>query len=432
MPDPLIGLLGFVAALAMIALRVPIAIAMGVTGVAGFGVINGFDVIGFVLGSGPFEAIFPYTLSVIPLFLLMGVVASRSGLSSDLFVAGNALFGQFRGGLAIATIGACAGFGAICGSSLATVATMGRVALPEMRAAGYDDRLSSASIAAAGTLGVLIPPSILLVIYGLLTEQSIGRLFSAAILPGLLATTLYGLAVVAQVRLNPSLAGAPLKRSGRHRLKALRGAWPAVMLFVAVIGGIQVGLFSPTEAAAVGAGGAIAIAVVRRTLSGPVIAGVMRETVEMTGMIFFIMVGAALFNYFIETTGLPQFLVGLIDGAALAPIVVLLLIMAFYIVLGCFMDALSMILLTVPFVYPVVVALGFDPIWFGVLIVTVAELGLITPPIGMNLFIIQGVAGDLPSRTVMRGILPFLLADVIRLGVLIALPQIALWLPSYI
>jgi len=432
MSDPLIGVLGFAASLLMIAFRVPIAVAMGVTGVVGFGLINGFEFIGFVLGSGPFEAIFPYTLSVIPLFLLMGVVASRSGLSTDLFAAGNAVFGRFRGGLAIATIGACAGFGAICGSSLATVATMGRVALPEMRAAGYDDRLSSASIAAAGTLGVLIPPSILLVIYGLLTEQSIGKLFSAAILPGLLATVLYALAVVVQVRLNPALAGTPPAREPGYRRKALRGAWPVMMLFLAVIGGIQVGLFSPTEAAAVGAGGAIVIAVTRRALSGPVLADVVRETVEMTGMIFFIMIGASLFNYFIETTGLPQYLVGLIEASGLSAYMVLLLIMVFYIVLGCFMDAMSMILLTVPFIFPVVVALGFDPVWFGVLVVTVAELGLITPPIGMNLFVMQGVARDLPSHTVMRGVVPFLIADVIRLAVLIALPQIALWLPGYL
>ncbi|GIX13236.1 MAG: C4-dicarboxylate ABC transporter permease [Paracoccaceae bacterium] len=431
MPDPLIGVLGFAAALALIAFRVPIAVAMGVSGVVGFGIVNGFDVVGFVLGSGPFEAIFPYSLSVIPLFLLMGVVASHAGLSTDLFAASNALFGRLRGGLAIATIGACAGFGAICGSSLATVATMGRVALPEMRKAGYDDRLTAASIAAAGTLGVLIPPSILLVIYGLLTEQSIGRLFSAAILPGILATTLYALAVAVQVRVNPALAGRPPQAALGDRLRALRGAGPVLLLFVAVIGGIQIGLFSPTEAAAVGAGGAIAIALARRALNGRVIAAVMRETVGMTGMIFFIMIGAALFNYFIETTGLPQFLVGAIGGSGLSPLAVLLVIMVFYIVLGCFMDAMSMILLTVPFVFPVIVALGFDPIWFGVVIVTVAELGLITPPVGMNLFVIQGVAGDLPSGTVMRGIVPFLLADMVRLAVLIALPQIALWLPGF-
>ncbi|MEZ5788928.1 MAG: TRAP transporter large permease [Xanthobacteraceae bacterium] len=432
MSNPLIGVIGFVAALILIAFRVPIAVALGVVGALGFGVINGFDVVGFVLGSGVFEAIFPYTLSVIPLFLLMGVVASRSGLSTDLFGAANAAFGRFKGGLAIATIGACAGFGAICGSSMATVATMGRVALPEMRAAGYDDRLSTASIAAAGTLGVLIPPSILLVIYGLLTEQSIGKLFSAAILPGVLSTALYALAVVVQVRLNPKLAGSESYRSKQLSTGSQRRAFPVVMLFIAVIGGIQVGIFSPTEAAAVGAGGAILIALMRRALSRSVIGLIARETVEMTGVIFFIMIGAALFNVFLETTGLPQFLVRLIEGAALDPVLILLIVIAFYIVLGCFMDALSMILLTIPFVFPVILSLGYDPIWFGVIIVTVAELGLITPPIGMNLFIIQGVAGDLQSHTVMRGILPFIIADIVRLAILIAVPQIVLWLPSYL
>jgi tripartite ATP-independent transporter DctM subunit len=432
MSDPLIGVIGFIVALILIEFRVPIAIALGVVGVIGFGVINGFDVVGFVLGSGVFEAIFPYTLSVIPLFLLMGVVASRSGLSTDLFGAANAAFGRFRGGLAIATIGACAGFGAICGSSMATVATMGRVALPEMRAAGYDDRLSTASIAAAGTLGVLIPPSILLVIYGLLTEQSIGKLFSAAILPGVLSTALYALAVVLQVRLNPKLAGLESFRSQQLSTGSQRRAFPVVMLFVAVIGGIQVGIFSPTEAAAVGAGGAILIALIRRALSKSVIGLIARETVEMTGVIFFIMIGAALFNVFLETTGLPQFLVKLIEEAALAPLLILLCVLAFYVVLGCFMDALSMILLTIPFVFPVILSLGYDPIWFGVIIVTVAELGLITPPIGMNLFIIQGVSGDLQSHTVMRGILPFIIADIVRLAILVAAPQIVLWLPSYL
>jgi tripartite ATP-independent transporter DctM subunit len=432
MSDPLIGIIGFIAALILIAFGVPIAVALGVVGAIGFGAINGFGVVGFVLGSGVFEAIFPYTLSVIPLFLLMGVVASRSGLSTDLFGAANAVVGRFRGGLAIATIGACAGFGAICGSSMATVATMGRVALPEMRAAGYDDRLSTASIAAAGTLGVLIPPSILLVIYGLLTEQSIGKLFSAAILPGVLSTVLYALAVVAQVRLNPKLAGPLSSRTKLVSTGSQRRALPVVMLFIVVIGGIQVGIFSPTEAAAVGAGGAILIALVRRALSKSVIGMIARETVEMTGVIFFIMIGAALFNVFLETTGLPQFLVKFIEGASLNPLLVLLCVLAFYVVLGCFMDALSMILLTIPFVFPVILSLGYDPIWFGVIIVTVAELGLITPPIGMNLFIIQGVAGDLPSHTVMRGILPFIIADIIRLAILVAAPQIVLWLPSYL
>lgn len=430
MSDPIVGVLGFLATLVLIAFRVPIAVALSVVGVIGFGTINSFEFIGFVLASAPFETIHPYTLSVIPLFLLMGVVSAHSGLSRDLFGAANAMIGHVRGGLAVAAIGACAGFGAICGSSLATVATMGRVALPEMRAAGYNDRLSSASIAAAGTLGVLIPPSILLVIYGLLTEQSIGKLFSAAILPGLLATAFYVAAVVVQVRINPKLAGPPQRMVAAARRHALRGAWPVVALFVAVIGGIQVGLFSPTEAAAVGAFGAILIALSRRSLSRNVMVTIIRETVEMTGMIFFIMIGAALFNYFLETAGLPQFLIQLVANAGLAPFSVLLLVMAFYIVLGCFMDSMSMILLTVPFVYPLLTSLGFDPIWLGILIVTVAELGLITPPVGMNLFVVQKVVAGLSSRTVMVGIWPFLVADVARLAVLIAVPQIALWLPG--
>ncbi|PVB62416.1 TRAP transporter large permease [Labrenzia sp. 011] len=430
MSDPLIGLAGFAASLFLVALRVPIALAMAATGVIGFGIVNGFSTIGFILAAGPFEAIFPYSLSVVPLFLLMGVFASHSRMSADLFNAANALVGHMRGGLAIAAIGACAGFGAICGSSLATVATMGKVALPEMRKAGYQDQLSAASIAAAGTLGVLIPPSILLVIYGLLTEQSIGKLFSAAILPGVLATVLYALAVTVAVHLKPDLATTVKRKSWAERGPAVRAAWPAGFLFLVVIGGIQFGLFSPTEAAAVGAGGAILIAVIRRTLTRQAASAAMWETVSMTGMIFFIMIGATLFNYFIETTGLPQFLIGAIEGADLSPLTVLLTIMLFYIVLGCFMDALSMILLTVPFIFPVIVAQGFDPIWFGILIVTVAELGLITPPIGMNLFVIKGIAPDVSSTAIMKGMVPFLLADCVRLVILIVFPGIVLWLPA--
>ncbi len=430
MSDPIIGLLGFAFSLLLILFGVPVAISLGLTGVLGFAFLNGFNSALFILGSGPFEAISPYSLSVVPLFLIMGIFASHAKLSSDLFKAANAFVGQFRGGLAMATIGACAGFGAISGSSLATVATMGRVAMPEMRKAGYDDRLSSASIAAAGTLGVLIPPSILLIIYGLLTQQSIGQLFSAAIIPGIIGTVLYSIAVVVQVRISPEMA---CKTSGRldwrTRIADLKTAWPIIGLFLLVIGGIQVGLFSPTEAASVGAGGAILLAFSRKKLSRNVLVSVMWEAAEMTGMVFLVMIGAALFNFFIETTGLPQLLIDLVNGSGLPPLSVLICVLIFYILLGSIMDAMSMILLTVPFIFPMINALGYDPIWFGVIIVTVAELGLITPPIGMNLFVVQGTVSGLQSSTVIKGILPFICADVVRLVILVSIPGLVLWLP---
>jgi len=429
MSDPVLGLLGFCLSLVLIGLGVPVAVSLGIIGLAGFTLVNGLTSAVFIASAAPFEALFPYSLSVIPLFLMMGVFSARCGLSTDLFLAANTLVGRFRGGLAMATIGACAGFGAICGSSLATVATIGRVALPEMRRAGYDDRLASASVAAGGTLGVMIPPSILLIIYGLLTEQSIGKLFSAAILPGLLAVSLYAAAVAVMVRLNPNLAGPPPADS-RINWAHLRRAWPVAAIFAVVIGGIQGGLFSPTEAAAIGAAGAVLLAGFRRSLNRTALWASMYETVSMTGMIALIIVGAALFNAFVETTGLPQYLISAVEHSGLPPFGVLILIILFYLVLGCFMDSMSMIMLTVPFVFPLITALGFDPIWFGILVVTVAELGLITPPVGMNLFVIQGVAPGLTSATVMRGILPFIVADVLRLAVIVLVPALSLYLPS--
>jgi len=427
-----LGIVGFGVTLLLILFRVPVAIAMGVVGAIGFGLVNGWTSVGFVMGSAPFEAVFPYSLSVLPLFLMMGVFAARAGLSTSLFRGVNAFIGHLRGGLAMATVGACAGFGAICGSSLATAATMGRVALPEMRRHGYADSLAAASIAAGGTLGVLIPPSVLLVIYGLLTEQSIGALFMAALLPGLLATLLYMAAVWVQTGLEPDLAPRADRHSWAERARTLLDIWPVALLFAVVIGGIYAGLFSPTEAAAVGAFGAVALALLRGGFTAPMFGACIAETAEITGMIFLILIGSAVFNYFIETTGLPHLLIESVEAARLTPLAVLILLMAFYVVLGCFMDALSMILLTVPFVFPLIASLGIDPIWFGILLVTVAELGLITPPVGMNLFVIQAVDRSLTLQTVVRGVLPFLAADMVRLALLIAFPGLTLFLPGWL
>ena len=429
MDGPLLGVAGFLAAILLIFLRVPVAVAMGLVGAAGFGITNGFFAVGFVMSSAPFEAVFPYSLSVVPLFVAMGVFAAHAGLSAALFNGVNAFVGGWRGGLAMASIGACAGFGAICGSSLATAATMCRVAFPEMRRRGYDRSLAAAAVAAGGTLGVLIPPSILLVIYGLLTQQSIGALFAAAILPGLLATALYMAAVRVALWRRPELAPPGERRDWPTRFATLREVWPVGLLFLVVIGGIYAGLFSPTEAAAVGAAGALLLAWARRQLSARVLADCIVETARITGMIFLILVGAAVFNYFVETSGLPQAMVGWIEASGMTPLAVMLALLLFYILLGCFMDSLSMILLTVPLVFPLVTAIGYDPVWFGVIVVTAAELGLITPPVGMNLFVIQGTVPGLRLATIVRGLPPFLAADVLRLLLLLAFPGLALALP---
>jgi len=430
MSDPVLGLAGFVAALVLIALGLPVAISMGVIGALGYWYLNGWMGVSYILGSSPFESIFPYSFSVIPLFVMMGVFASHAGLSRALFNVINSFIGHRRGGLAVTTVGASAFFGAICGSSLATVATIGRVALPEMKRHGYDPSLSTATVAAGGTLGVLIPPSVLLVIYGLLTQSSIGQLFIGALVPGILGALLYAGAIMVRVRMKPDLA-PPAERTGwGDRLRYLKQVWQVVVLFALVIGGIYLGWFSPTEAAAVGAVGAFLLALLSGELNRETLSASVFETAGLTAMIFFILIGAALFNFFLENTGLPQMLIEQIRTSGLSPMAVMVLILIFYIVLGCFMDAMSMILLTVPLLAPVAIELDFNLIWFGIVVVTVAEIGLITPPIGMNLFVVQAAARDVSQATVIRGILPFILADVLRLAILVAFPALVLWLPG--
>lgn len=430
MSDAWLGVIGFAAALGLIGLGMPVAIAMGLAGLAGYWWMNGWEGAAYIIGSSPFESIFPYSFSVIPLFVMMGVFASRAGLSRSLFDAINGFIGHKRGGLAVTTVGACAFFGAICGSSLATVATIGRIALPEMKRAGYDDSLSTATVAAGGTLGVLIPPSILLVIYGLLTQSSIGQLFIAALVPGILGALLYAVAVMARVKLNPGLAPLAPRVDWPDRFRNLRGIWQVVLLFGLVIGGIYLGWFTPTEAAAVGAVGAFVLALASGKLNSQAMRESVVETAALTGMIFFILVGAALFNFFLEGTGLPQLLIRQIEASGLSPLAVMVLILVFYVVLGCFMDSMSMILLTVPLLAPVALQLDYNLIWFGIMVVTVAEIGLITPPIGMNLFVVQAAARDVSSSTVIRGIVPFILVDLLRLVLLLAFPALALWLPG--
>lgn len=430
MSNAALGLAGFALALTLIGLGLPVAIAMSTVGVIGYWLLHGWTGVAFSLGSTPFESVFPYSFSVIPLFVLMGVFASHAGLSRSLFDMLNSFFGHIRGGLAVTTIGASALFGSICGSSLATVATIGRVAMPEMRRHGYDDSLSAATVAAGGTLGVLIPPSILLVIYGLLTQSSIGKLFVAALIPGVLGTFLYAAVVLVQTRLNPNVAPKANRTPWSGRMRLLSKIWPVILLFGLVIGGIYTGWFSPTEAAAVGAFGAFLLALFSGGLTRKSLKATVVETAGLTGMIFFILIGAALFNAFLESTQLPQMIIQQTEQLGMSRLTVMLLILVFYLVLGCFMDSISMILLTVPLIAPVVAEMGYDLIWFGIMVVTVAEVGLITPPVGMNLFVVQATVPGLRQATVIRGIFPFVLADIVRLGLLLAFPAIALWMTA--
>ncbi|MCW0232693.1 MAG: TRAP transporter large permease [Ferrovibrio sp.] len=424
-----LGVIGFAAVLLLMFIQVPVAVAMGVVGGIGFLYLQGWDGLAYVMGSSPFESVIPYSLSIVPLFVMMGVFATYAGLSRQLYEAAYAFLGHYRGGLALATIGACAAFGAICGSAIATAATMCRVALPEMRRRGYADSLATATVAAGGTLGILIPPSIILLIYALLTEQSLGKLYVAALLPGVLGTGLYMLAITAITRLNPQSGPAGDRMPWAQRRRTMKNVWPVFLLFTIVIGGMFVGVFSPNEAASVGAVGALLFAVLGRTMTFGRFRDSLRETAATSAMIFLILIGAGLFNFFLEVTNAPQVVVAQIQALHLSPALFLVLLTVFYVVLGALMDDLAMMLLTLPFVFPAVQALGIDPIWFGIYMVTIVEIGMIVPPVGMNLFVIQGV-GQVKLQTVIRGILPFVAADLVRVGLLIGFPAIVLWLPS--
>lgn len=429
MSPGIIGAIGLFCLLALIALRVPVAIAMGIVGLVGGGILNGMFSLGFVLGTQPFVAVSSYSLSVIPLFVLMGAFASRAGLSRSLYSALNALIGHWRGGLASATVGASALFGSVCGSSLATAATMARVAAPEMKKAGYHDAVIGGSIAAGGTLGILIPPSIIMVIYAIMTEQSIGRMFLAGMIPGFLAAGLYMLTSYLIARARPDLAPQSRHVGLSERWTAIKSMTPVIFLFGGVMGSIYFGIASPTEAAAVGAFGAMLLAAFQRQLTWAVIREAMMETAVTTSVIFLILIGTSVLQFFIETSTLPMLLVDGIHSLNMAPMSVLILILIIYIFLGCFLDSMSMMLITLPIFFPMVIELGYDPIWFGILVTSVVEIGLITPPIGMNLFIITSVSKTIRFEQVAKGVAPFLFADVVRIVVLVAFPSLTLYLP---
>ncbi len=428
--------IGFAALLVLVFLRMPIAFAMGLVGFAGFGFLTGWKPSLSMVGTLVSETALSYGLSVVPLFILMGNLVSRAGLSGELYAASHAFLGDRRGGLSMATIVACGGFSAICGSSLATAATMSKVAMPPMRRYGYSDSLASASIAAGGTLGILIPPSIILVIYGLMTETSIRELFAAGFIPGLVGMLFYLGAVQWVVWRRPDEGPRAERTPWRGRLAALGGVWGTLLLFVLVMGGIYGGLFTPTEAAGIGAGGAFLIALARGTLSWRSLLEVLTDSARTTAMLFTVLIGALIFSNFVNRGGLPAGLLSLVTGYDLPPLAVIAIILAIYLVLGCVFESLSMLLLTIPIFFPVVQGLGYAGlgpeailVWFGIIAVVVTEISLITPPVGLNVFVLSGVLKDVKTSTVFKGVTPFWCADIGRLALLVAFPALSLALP---
>jgi tripartite ATP-independent transporter DctM subunit len=411
-------------------MRMPIAVAMGVVGVLGLGVVVGFEAGLSILKTAPFAAIARYGFSVVPLFILMGSFCFHAGVSRDLYYTVNKWIGHFRGGLAMATVGACAGFAAVSGSSLATVATMGTVALPEMKKYKYSPELATGAIAAGGTLGILIPPSVVLVIYGILTEQSIAALFLAGFIPGILEALFYIITISIVCRFNPKAGPAGPKTTFKEKIVSLKDTWPIFTIFVIVIGGIYTGIFSPTEAAGIGAFSALLIALLKRKLARKNFISSLEDTMKSTAMIFTILIGAMVLGYFLSATRLPFELAKVVSGLDLNRFIILGLILAVYVILGCIMIPMAMVILTIPIVFPLITAQGFDPIWFGIITVRIFEIAQITPPVGMNVFVMKGVAPDIPMGTIYKGIIPFFIADICHLILLIVFPQIALFLPN--
>ena len=424
-------LVGFVAFLTLAFLRVPMAFAMGIVGFAGVAYMLNFNVASSMIAQVTYETGQSYTLSVIPLFILMGNFVVRAKLSDELYHAAYCFLGHRRGGLAMSTIIACAGFGAICGSSIATAATFAKVSYPSMRKYGYKDALSAGAIAGGGTLGILIPPSVIMVIYGIMTETSIGKLFAAGIIPGIVATVLLCLAVQWMTWRDPE-AGPPGElHSWPERFQSLLYVWPVVLLFLLVIGGIYMGWFTATEGAGIGAGGAFVFALARRVLTFRVLFDILVESARTTSMLFMILIGALLFANFVNYTTMPADLKSFVTIFQATPVVVVIAICAIYVILGTAMEELSMILLTVPLFFPVITSLGYDPIWFGIIIVIVVQIGLISPPVGMNIFVVKNLLRHITIGTVFRGVTPFTVALVALLAVIVAFPGLATWLPSY-
>ncbi|MFD0916082.1 TRAP transporter large permease [Pseudahrensia aquimaris] len=430
-----IGLWSFPVLIAIIFLRVPIGLAMMVVGAGGTYLVSGSNLIVLSqLKDVTYSTFSSYSFSIIPMFLLMGQFATLGGMSAALFKAAETWLGHKKGGVAMSAIGACAGFGAICGSSTATAATMGQVALPELRKYGYSGGLSTATLAAGGTLGILIPPSVILVIYAILTEQNIAKLFMAAFVPGLLAALGYILAISVYVRIFPESANTRERVPYAQRFRALVTVWPVLMIFVVVIGGIYSGIFTPTEAAAVGAAGTALLAIWNGGVTWPKLKQAIVDTGNSTAMIFFILLGASFLNSFLALTQVPQEAARIVTEFGLSPWTILAIVLFLYLLFGCIMDSLSMILLTVPIIFPIMIGLDFGmppedfALWFGILVLIVVEVGLITPPVGINLFVINSMAGDIPIRETFRNVAPFVITDIIRVIILTMFPGITLFM----
>ena len=424
------ALIGFAAIFAMALLRIPLAFAMGAVGVVGIGITRGWEPALASTAQVVYETGFAYTLSVIPLFILMGNFVARAGLAQELFAAAYAFIGHLRGGLAHATVVACAGFGAICGSSIATAATMGKVAYPSMNRLGYSNELSMGVIAAGGTLGIMIPPSTIMVIYGIITETNIGKLFAAGVIPGVISAALMMLGIVWITSRDPAQGPAGERASWPERWRALRGIWGVLLLVIVVLGGIYGGFFTATEGAGFGAAGAFIFALLRGRLTVRITFEVLVESARTTAMLFTLLIAATLFANFVNFTTMPGDLKNLITTSGLSPTMVIVAMMVIYVILGTVMEELTMVLLTIPLFFPVITALGYDPIWFGVLIVMVVQIGLISPPVGMNMFVLNALLPGVGLGAIYRGCWPFVAVLVLMLAALIAFPSLSLWLPS--
>ena len=424
------GIIGIIILIVLLYSKMPVGFAMGFLGLIGFSYVVNIDAGLNLLARDVWDVFSSYNLTVIPLFVFMGQIAFHAGISRRLYDSAYVLLGHRRGGLAMTTVGACAGFSAICGSTNATAATMATVALPEMKRYGYDMGLATGTVAAAGSLGILIPPSVIFIVYGILTEQSIGKLFAAGILPGILLCLLFLLTIHLRVMKNPSLAPPGPKSNIREKFRSFAGILETLLLFALVMGGIFFGIFTPTEAAAIGAFMTLLIAIIRGQLHWKGFIQSLADTTKISCMIMVIVTGAVIFGHFMAITRIPYILADYVSSLPLPPHAIIGVIIFVYLIGGCFMDALAMIMLTIPIFFPVVQTLGFDPIWFGVVIVLITEMGVITPPVGINVYVVYGVARDVPLEKIFRGVFPMLISLLVCNLLLILFPQIALWLPS--
>ena len=432
MSPEIIGVLGIVLLLLLFLLRMPIAFAMALVGFVGFAYLGDPDPALNLLAQDIYDTFSLYSLSVIPLFILMGSFAFASGISDRLYTTTYTWVGSLRGGLTIATVLACAGFAAICGSTAATAATMGKISLPEMKKYGYDDSLAAGTVASAGTLGVMIPPSTVLIVYGVLVEESIGKLFVAGLVPGVILSLFFVAVVGILCFRNPQLGPPGIATTWMAKIKATGGIIEAVILFLLVIGGLFLGWFSPTQAGAVGAGGALLIGLIRRKLTWKTLIDAGKDGLRTGCMVLFIITGAVVFGHFLTISTIPFLLADWVGSLPIHKMAIIGIIMFIYFLGGFFMDSMGLIVVTIPIFYPVVQALGFDPIWFGVMIVLVSEMGVITPPVGVNVFVIKGIAPDIPLNTIFKGIFPFLYALIILAIIIMFFPQIATFLPNLI